>query len=99
METKFDRRSFLRVTGTALSIGALYRVFPALTKSAGAEGIVRTLADLNGEARAVLVHAVEGHARRIQRAAGSAQHQGVREPSRHHQPAEKSPRAGDSHWS
>src|SRR6202167_6442566 len=52
METKCDRRSFLRVTGTALSIGALYSVFPALTKSAGAEGIVRTLAELNGEAPA-----------------------------------------------
>ena len=52
METKFDRRSFLRVTGTALGIGALYSVFPALTHSAGAEGITRTLAELNGEAPA-----------------------------------------------
>ncbi len=52
METRFDRRSFLRVTGTALSIGALYSVFPALTRSAGAEGIARTLAELNGEAPA-----------------------------------------------
>ena len=52
MENKFDRRSFLRVTGTALSIGALYSVFPALTRNAGAEGIVRTLAELNGEAPA-----------------------------------------------
>jgi predicted phosphodiesterase len=52
MEKKFDRRSFLRVSGTALSIGALYSVFPALTKSARAEGITRTLADLNGEAPA-----------------------------------------------
>lgn len=50
METKLDRRSFLRVTGTALGIGALYSVFPALTSSAGAEGLTRTLADLNGEA-------------------------------------------------
>src|SRR5580700_12158972 len=51
METKFDRRSFLRVSGTALSIGALYSVFPALTRKAGAaEGITRTLAELNGEA-------------------------------------------------
>ncbi len=49
METKFDRRSFLRVTGTALSIGALYGVFPALTLGARAEGIKRTLAELNGE--------------------------------------------------
>jgi hypothetical protein len=49
---KLDRRSFLRVTGTALGIGALYSVFPALTRSAGAEGITRTLADLNGEAPA-----------------------------------------------
>ena len=52
METKFDRRSFLRVSGTALSIGALYSVFPALTRSAGAEGLSRTLAELNGEAPA-----------------------------------------------
>jgi 3',5'-cyclic AMP phosphodiesterase CpdA len=52
MENKFDRRSFLRVTGTALSIGALYSVFPALTRKAGAEGITRTLAELNGEAPA-----------------------------------------------
>lgn len=43
METKLDRRSFLRVTGTALGIGALYSVFPALTRSAGAEGITRPL--------------------------------------------------------
>src|ERR1700683_3661222 len=52
METKLDRRSFLRVTGTALGIGALYSVFPALTRIAGAEGITRTLAELNGEAPA-----------------------------------------------
>jgi len=52
MESKFDRRSFLRVTGTALSIGALYSVFPALTRKAGAEGLSRTLAELNGEAPA-----------------------------------------------
>jgi hypothetical protein len=49
VEHKFDRRSFLRVAGTSLSIGALYSVFPALTRSAGAEAITRTLAQLNGE--------------------------------------------------
>src|ERR1700720_2291968 len=52
METKLDRRSFLRVTGTALGIGALYSVFPALTRSVGAEEITRSLAELNGEAPA-----------------------------------------------
>src|SRR5271156_6806513 len=52
MESKFDRRSFLRIAGTSLSIGALYSVFPALTRSANAQGIVHTLADLNGEAPA-----------------------------------------------
>ena len=52
MKTNLDRRSFLRVSGTALGIGALYSVFPALTKSAGAEGMMRTLAELNGEAPA-----------------------------------------------
>ena len=54
MEKRFDRRSFLRVSGTALSIGALYSVFPALTRSAHAEGITRTLAELNGETPAPL---------------------------------------------
>ena len=39
MKAKFDRRSFLRVAGTSFGIGALYSVFPALTRSAGAEGI------------------------------------------------------------
>jgi predicted phosphodiesterase len=52
LENKFDRRSFLRVAGTSLSIGALYSVFPALTRSAGAQNVVRTLAELNGEAPA-----------------------------------------------
>jgi predicted phosphodiesterase len=52
MESKFDRRSFLRVSGTALSIGALYSVFPGLTRKAGAENITRTLFELNGEAPA-----------------------------------------------
>jgi hypothetical protein len=52
MKAKFNRRSFLRVAGTSFGIGALYSVFPALTRSAGAEGIVRTLAELNGEAPA-----------------------------------------------
>jgi predicted phosphodiesterase len=49
MKTKLDRRSFLRVSGTALSIGALYSVFPSLTKTARAQGMIRTLAELNGE--------------------------------------------------
>ena len=48
MERKFDRRSFLRVAGTSLSIGPLYSVFPALTRSIGPT-ITRALAQLNGE--------------------------------------------------
>src|SRR5580700_9810962 len=52
MKAKYDRRSFLRVAGTSFGIGALYSVFPGLTRSAGAEGIVRSLAQLNGEAPA-----------------------------------------------
>src|SRR6202049_267614 len=52
LENKFDRRSFLRVAGTSLSIGALYSVFPALTRSVGADTVTRTLAQLNGEAPA-----------------------------------------------
>ena len=56
MEAKFDRRSFLRVAGTAFGIGALYSVFPGLTGSAGAEGITRTLAELNAEEKNALSH-------------------------------------------
>jgi predicted phosphodiesterase len=52
MKGKYDRRSFLRVAGTSFGIGALYSVFPGLTRIAGAEGITRTLAELNGEAPA-----------------------------------------------
>src|SRR6266849_3259485 len=52
MKTQLDRRSFLRVAGTSLSIGALYSVFPALTRSARAQSIARSLAELNGEAPA-----------------------------------------------
>ena len=52
MKTRLDRRSFLRIAGTSLSIGALYSVFPALTRGARAEAMTRTLADLNGEAPA-----------------------------------------------
>jgi 3',5'-cyclic AMP phosphodiesterase CpdA len=49
MEGKLDRRSFLRVAGTSLSIGALYSVFAPLAHGAGDELITRTLAQLNGE--------------------------------------------------
>ena len=49
MKREFDRRSFLRVAGTSLGIGALYSVMPALTHSAQAQAITRTLAELNGE--------------------------------------------------
>src|SRR5271169_2534110 len=52
MQNRLDRRSFLRIAGTSLSIGALYSVFPAFTRSAGAQGIARTLAEPNGEAPA-----------------------------------------------
>jgi 3',5'-cyclic AMP phosphodiesterase CpdA len=52
VESKFDRRSFLRIAGTSLSIGALYSVFPGLAHGAGSEVLTRTLAELNGEAPA-----------------------------------------------
>lgn len=52
MDNKFDRRSFLRIAGTSLSIGALYSVFATFARSAETEVITRTLAELNGEAPA-----------------------------------------------
>ncbi len=98
METKFDRRSFLRVTGTALGIGALYSVFPALTRSAGAEGHhAHPRRAQRRSSRAILVHSAERHACRIQRAARSSRHQGVRKRGRHYQWAENPARAGHRH--
>ncbi len=52
MESKYDRRTFLRVAGTSLSIGALYSVFAPLAHGAGKELFTRTMAELNGEAPA-----------------------------------------------
>jgi hypothetical protein len=50
MGSKYDRRTFLRVAGTSLSIGALYSVFAPLAHGAGNEVLTRTMAQLNGEA-------------------------------------------------
>src|SRR5260370_35066820 len=50
--SKFDRRSFLRVAGTWLSIGALYSVFPCVTGDRRGQAVTLTLAELNGEAPA-----------------------------------------------
>jgi hypothetical protein len=47
MESKYDRRTFLRIAGTSLSIGALYSVFAPLAHGAGQELFTRTMADLN----------------------------------------------------
>lgn len=52
MRNKVDRRSFLRVAGASLSIGALYSVFAPLAHGAGAEIVSRTLGEVNGEAPA-----------------------------------------------
>ncbi len=48
MATGFDRRSFLRVAGTSLSIGALYSAFAPLAHG-GDQMLARTLGELNGE--------------------------------------------------
>jgi hypothetical protein len=52
VESKLDRRSFLRVAGTSLSIGAPYSVFAPLAQGAGNGVLTRTMAQLNGEAPA-----------------------------------------------
>ena len=52
MKTRLDRRSFLRIAGASLSIGAAYSVFAPLAHGAGGEIVARSLADLNGEAPA-----------------------------------------------
>src|SRR5438045_9673366 len=53
MKPKLDRRSFLRVAGTSLSIGALYSVFAPLAHGDDSNGLLtRTFAALNGEAPA-----------------------------------------------
>jgi hypothetical protein len=45
-----DRRSFLRIAGMSLGVGALYRVFPALAADAAAGDAARTLGRFDGEA-------------------------------------------------
>ncbi len=45
----FDRRSFLRIAGMSLGVGALYRVAPALAASGEGADMVRQLARKNGE--------------------------------------------------
>ena len=53
MQKHLDRRSFLRIAGASLSLGAFYSVFAALAHGAGdGEIVARTFADLNGEAPA-----------------------------------------------
>ena len=52
MENKVDRRSFLRIAGMSLSIGAVYSVFPKLAQGAEGQILTRTLTELNGEAPA-----------------------------------------------
>jgi 3',5'-cyclic AMP phosphodiesterase CpdA len=52
MKNKLDRRSFLRISGASLSIGALYSVFAPLVHGADNPILARTLAELNGEAPA-----------------------------------------------
>ena len=50
LRNPLDRRSFLRIAGTSLSIGALYSAFAPLAHGAGGAILTRTLAELNGEA-------------------------------------------------
>ena len=45
-----DRRSFLRIAGTSLGVGALYRVAPALAAPGAGQDTARQLARRNGEA-------------------------------------------------
>jgi 3',5'-cyclic AMP phosphodiesterase CpdA len=46
----FDRRTFLRLAGTSLGAGALYRAFPALAEGGQAGDTARALRRHNGEA-------------------------------------------------
>jgi hypothetical protein len=47
---ELDRRSFLRIAGVSLGVGALYRVGPALAASGAGADTARRLAKANGEA-------------------------------------------------
>ena len=98
MESKFDRRSFLRVAGTSLSIGALYSVFAPLAHGAGNEVLTRTMAELQRRgACTVFVHPIERHPRWFQWTARSARHPGVRKRRRNYQQAQAAARAGNHH--
>jgi hypothetical protein len=45
-----DRRSFLRIAGVSLGVGALYRVAPALAATREGKDVARQLGCRNGEA-------------------------------------------------
>ncbi len=47
---RIDRRSFLRIAGVSLGVGALYRVAPALGRAGEGEEVARALRRANGEA-------------------------------------------------
>jgi hypothetical protein len=50
MAGTFDRRSFLRITGLSLGVGALYQVAPGLAGAEEGGEVARRLARANGEA-------------------------------------------------
>jgi 3',5'-cyclic AMP phosphodiesterase CpdA len=47
--SRFDRRTFLRIAGTSIGAGALYRAFPALAADGEAGDTARALRRRNGE--------------------------------------------------
>jgi 3',5'-cyclic AMP phosphodiesterase CpdA len=47
---RIDRRNFLRIVGTSLGVGALYRVAPALARAGEGEDVAKALHGKNGEA-------------------------------------------------
>src|SRR5690348_17334834 len=49
MQKTPDRRSFLKIAGTSLGIGALYHVFPAASASAEARDLFHLLGRKTGE--------------------------------------------------
>ena len=49
MSDRVDRRSFLKIAGTSLGIGALYSVAPLLGSDGEAGEVARTLWKKNGE--------------------------------------------------
>jgi hypothetical protein len=86
MRDPVDRRTFMKIAGTSIGVGALFSVAPLLGASPAGRRVAELLGKKNGEAPGpLLLRSALRHARRFLGAAQPARHAGVRECRGRHQ--------------